>query len=64
MSFPTKRFLLCLGAATPIAIGISLAGELMGWSNGLSFAVLALAGTLTAMAALYWPPGAWFRDRG
>jgi hypothetical protein len=63
MSFPTERFLLCLGAATPIAIAISLAGDFLEWSNGLSFAVLALAGTLTAMAALYGSPRAWFRDR-
>lgn len=63
MSFPTQRFLVCLGAATPIAMAISLAGELLSWSNGLSFAVLSLAGALTAMAALYGPPGAWFRGR-
>ena len=63
MGFPTERFLLCLGAATPIAIGISIAGDLMDWSNGLSFAVLALAGMLTAMTALYGSPRAWFRDR-
>jgi hypothetical protein len=63
MSFPTERFLLCLGAATPIAIAISVAGDLMEWSNGLSFAVLTLAGTLTAMTALYGHPRAWLRDR-
>ena len=63
MGFPTERFLLCIGVATPIAIAISLAGELMSWSNGLSFAVLVLAGSLTALTALYGPPRAWFRDK-
>jgi hypothetical protein len=62
MTFPTKRFLVCLGAATPIAVAISLAGELMAWSDGLSFGILALAGMITAMAALYGSPRAWFRS--
>ncbi len=61
--FPTRRFFVCMAAATPVVIAISLAGELMAWSYGVSFAALALAGTTASLAALNENPLTWFRHR-
>lgn len=59
--FPMRRFFVCMAVATPVVITISLAGELMAWSYGVSFAALALVGTITSMVALEENPLTWFR---
>lgn len=59
--FPRKRFFVCMGVATPVVIAVSLIGESMAWSYGLSFAALALVGTIASMVALEENPLTWFR---
>jgi hypothetical protein len=57
--FPIKRFFVSMAVATPVVIAVSLVGQLMDWSYGVSFFALALVGTIASMAALDENPLAW-----
>jgi hypothetical protein len=58
-TFPMRRFALCLATSTPIVIVISLAGELLNWSDGVSFAALATLGAGLSVTALFGSPLTW-----
>jgi hypothetical protein len=47
-----RRFLTCMGASCVLGAIFGLVGGLMDWSDGVAFAVLAVAGTITAAVTL------------
>lgn len=47
-----RRFLACMGASCVLGGIFGLVGGLMDWSDGVAFAVLAVAGTITAAVTL------------
>jgi hypothetical protein len=59
--FPIKRFFVFMAVATPVVIAVSLVGQLMDWSYGVSFVALALIGSIASLAALDENPLTWLR---
>ena len=47
-----RRFLACMGVSCTLGAIFGLVGGLMDWSDGVAFAVLAVAGTITATVTL------------
>jgi fatty acid desaturase len=48
-----RRFLACIGVSCVLGAISGFAGGLMNWSDGVAFAVLLVAGTITAMVTLH-----------
>jgi uncharacterized membrane protein YfcA len=51
-----RRFLACMGVSCLLGAVFGLLGGLMDWSNGVAFAVLAVAGTITGAVTLHEKP--------
>jgi hypothetical protein len=47
-----RRFLVCIGVSCLLGAIFGLVGGLMNWSDGFAFAVLCVAGTITAAVTL------------
>ena len=57
-----RRFLACIGTSCLLGAIFGLVGGLMNWSDGVAFAVLIVAGTITAAVTLHENPFEGFRS--
>jgi hypothetical protein len=50
--YTLRHFLFYMGVAAVLGVVVSAAGEVLGWSNGLTFGALLTAGLVVSTAAM------------